>query len=80
MVASTESIASEKAPAIIAKAHREAGALLSREIDRLEALRRVNPNVREAEVEFFRAQWRALDQVLDSARARLDALRVIVAM
>ncbi len=79
IIDSAERIASEQAPAIIASAHQSSGELLSREIDRLEALRHVNPNVREAEVEFFREQWRALDQALDSARARLDALRVIVA-
>jgi ATP-dependent helicase HepA len=80
MIANAETIAGEQAPTIIATAHRDTGELLSREIDRLEALRQVNPNVREAEVEFFREQWRALDQALESATPRLDALRVIVAM
>jgi ATP-dependent helicase HepA len=79
MIGNAEAIAAEQAPAIIATAHRETGELLSREIDRLEALRQVNPNVREAEVEFFREQWRALDQALEAAKPRLDALRVIVA-
>jgi ATP-dependent helicase HepA len=79
MIGNAETIAAEQAPAIIASAHRDTGALLSREIDRLEALRKLNPNVREAEVEFFREQWRALDQALESAKPRLDALRVIVA-
>ncbi len=80
MVESSEKIAAEKAPSIIKAAHAETGELLSREIDRLEALRQVNPNVREEEIDFFREQWRALDQALESAAPRLDALRVVVAM
>ncbi len=79
MIDNAENIAKQQAPEIIASAHRGTGELLSREIDRLEALRKVNPNVREAEVEFFREQWRALDQALETATPRLDALRVIVA-
>jgi ATP-dependent helicase HepA len=79
MIANAEMIAAEQAPAIITTAHHETGELLSREIDRLEALRQVNPNVREAEVEFFREQWRALDLALEGATPRLDALRVLVA-
>ncbi|MDH5784715.1 MAG: RNA polymerase-associated protein RapA [Chromatiales bacterium] len=80
IIASAENLAEQQAPAIIASAHKQSGELLSREIDRLEALRHVNPNVREEEVEFFREQWRALDLALDSAKARLDAVRVVVAM
>jgi ATP-dependent helicase HepA len=79
MINNADAIAKQQAPEIIARAHRDTGALLSREIDRLEALRKVNPNVREAEVEFYREQWRALDLALETAVPRLDAARVIVA-
>jgi len=45
----------------------------------LKALKKVNPNVRDEEITFFETQWQMLEQVLDSAAPRLDALRVIVA-
>jgi len=47
-------------------------------VDRLKALRRVNPNVREEEIAFFEVQQKALVKAIDNAVPRLDALRVIV--
>jgi ATP-dependent helicase HepA len=49
------------------------------EIERLQALARVNPNVRAEEIEFMELQREALAIALDSASFRLDALRVVVA-
>ena len=51
-----------------------------REVNRLKALQQVNPNVRNAEIDFFEQQLQALAQLIDATRLRLDALRVIVAM
>ena len=79
MIARAEEIAREQMPEITGAAHKEAAGLLRCEIDRLEALRQLNPNIRQEEIAFFHQQWRVLDQALDTVSPRLDALRVIVA-
>ena len=48
------------------------------EIQRLQALSKVNPNVRPAEIRALQQEAQALHRHLDQARLRLDALRVIV--
>jgi ATP-dependent helicase HepA len=53
--------------------------ILTREINRLEALQQVDPNARDEEVAYFQQQLQALSQLIDATRLRLDALRVIVA-
>lgn len=68
-----------QAPNILGAAHQQTKQTLLKEINRLKALKLVNPNVREEEITFFETQWRVLDEVLDSAVPRLDAMRVIVA-
>lgn len=67
-----------EAQAIIAAAKVEAEEKLGAELSRLEALRAVNPNIRDDEVEALESNR---EQVLDSlgdAGWRLDALRLIV--
>lgn len=49
------------------------------EIERLKALRQVNPNVRDEEIQFFEQQLQQLTGALKSSNLRLDAVRVIVA-
>jgi ATP-dependent helicase HepA len=66
------------APEILASAHRHSRQTLDREINRLRALHKLNPNVRDEEIDFFERQRAKLDQLLDSASLRLDAIRVIV--
>ncbi|MFV1998366.1 MAG: RNA polymerase-associated protein RapA, partial [Acidiferrobacterales bacterium] len=78
LVAIAEQQALKQAPDILQAAHTQTKQTLQKEINRLKALKKVNPNVRDEEIEFFETQWQALEQVLDSAAPRLDALRVIV--
>ena len=54
--------------------------LLGHEVDRLVALQKVNPGVRDAEIEFFKEQLGHFEKALEHARLRLDAIRVIVAI
>ena len=75
-----EQQAQQQAPAIFDTAHARAEEILMREVNRLKALQQVNPNVRNAEIEFFEQQLQALNSLIDSTRLRLDALRVIVTM
>jgi len=45
----------------------------------LQALSKVNPNIRSEEIAFFEKQLSMLTGVIDGANIRLDAVRVIVA-
>ena len=50
------------------------------EVQRMVALRRHNPNVREEEIEALQAQGLALHRHLQAAALRLDALRLVVTL
>ena len=75
-----ELAADTQVPGIIAEARGNGGELLGHEVDRLVALQKVNPGVRDAEIEFFKEQLRHFEKALEHARLRLDAVRVIVAI
>ena len=79
LIIQCEETARTQAPEILASAHQRSQQILNREINRLRALRQVNPNVRSEEIDFFIQQREMLDRALDSASLRLDAVRVIVA-
>ncbi len=78
LVKKSEEMAKIRAPKILESAHTQTKQTLLKEINRLKALRLVNPNVRDEEIQFFEEQWHALNQVLELANLRLDAIRVIV--
>ncbi len=48
------------------------------ELGRLEALAKVNPNIRQQEIELLKTQNDELKAILDQAQLRLDAIRVLV--
>ena len=73
-----ESLAMQETPVVLALAHQQSKHLLENEMNRLVALQRVNPNIREEEIIFFKDQLTAIDTALDAAHLRLDAVRVIV--
>jgi len=78
MVKHSEQLAQQQAPDILQAAHRHSEQVLQGEIDRLQALASINPNIRQEEIDFFQQQLAALNRLLDSAALRLDAVRVIV--
>jgi ATP-dependent helicase HepA len=78
MIKRAEQQAEQQSPELIDDARARSEQLLQGEVQRLQALARVNPHVRSDEIEFFQQQQQALTQLLDHARLRLDALRVIV--
>jgi ATP-dependent helicase HepA len=51
--------------------------LLTHEVERLEALRRVNDHVRPREIQLARQEQAELAAVLNAGRVRLDAVRMI---
>ena len=74
-----EDLAETQSPEILANAHKQTQQTLQSEINRLTALTRINPNIRQEEIHFFEKQLQALTEVLKSASLRVDAIRVIVA-
>ena len=80
MLEQAELVADTQVPALLADARANGRELLGHEIDRLVALQKVNPGVRDAEIEFFREQLQHFEQALEHARLRLDAVRIIVAV
>ncbi|HHI94164.1 MAG TPA: RNA polymerase-associated protein RapA [Gammaproteobacteria bacterium] len=79
MIETSERLANEKKPQLIAKAHQQALSTLETEIERLQALKAHNPNVREEEIQFFQGQRTAINMALSAATIRLDSIRIIVA-
>lgn len=78
LVTQSEKLANLSAPSIINAAHQRADLALDNEISRLRALIKINPNVREEEINYFAQQKQALDQAIESVNLRLDALRVLI--
>lgn len=77
LVEGAEALAQQRVAAIVANASQRMNAELGREISRLTALQRVNPNVRPEEVTALVRQQIALQQHIQAARLRLDAVRLI---
>jgi len=74
-----EAKAQQLAPEILNEARETAHKLLQQEIRRLESLKRINPNIRDEEINFFRSLLSSVNIVLDATLPRLDAVRIIVA-
>lgn len=71
--------AESQMPTIVSQALDQTNQSFTLEIERLKALHKVNPNVREEEIQFFEQQLENVTAALNSTHLRLDALRVIVA-
>ena len=80
MLESAELIADAQATSLVANAKNSGRDLLGHEVSRLVALQKVNPGVRNDEIEFFQNQLDHFETALEHARLRLDAVRVIVAL
>ncbi len=79
MLQRADELADSQASALIEASKQRGEALLGKEIERLHALKRVNPAIREDEIEQLEQQRQALLSSLERAMIRLDAVRVIVA-
>jgi len=78
LIATAEKIAEKQAPELLKEAHTQSRETLLREINRLKALQKVNPNVRNDEIKFFETQLEIVTKFLDSINLRLDAVRLLV--
>ncbi len=70
--------ATEQTPSIIRQALEQTITNYTSEIRRLAALKRVNPNVRDDEIEALQQELRSIHQHIQGARLRLEATRVVV--
>ncbi|MCG3461974.1 RNA polymerase-associated protein RapA [Xenorhabdus bovienii] len=74
----SEPLVEQQAREVIKKAKKEADNVLSAELSRLEALKAVNPNIRDDELEAVESEHKHLLLNLDQANWRLDAIRLVV--
>ncbi|MEX0447104.1 RNA polymerase-associated protein RapA [Xenorhabdus sp. SGI246] len=74
----SEPLIEQQARELIEKAKKEADEVLSAELSRLEALKAVNPNIRDDELEAIESEHKHLLLNLDQANWRLDAIRLVV--
>ena len=79
MLQRSEKFAELKSEKLLEQAQQQASDTLDKEINRLIALSKVNPNIRAEEIQHFENQLSALSGAIDAANIRLDAVRVIVA-
>ncbi|RTZ14344.1 RNA polymerase-associated protein RapA [Vibrio aquaticus] len=78
MIEAGEKLIVEKVEAIRNQAQQEMQASLNSELERLQALKAVNPNIRDEEIEAIDAQIKELNGYISQAQYQLDSLRMIV--
>jgi len=79
MITASDKLAAQAAPAIVAQAKQLADQLIGQETQRLKDLKEHNPNVRDAEIDYFQQLNRDTHERLDTTVAQLDAIRVMIA-
>jgi len=79
MIAASDKFAEKSTPAILIEANEHVGEVIGLEIQRLVALKAVNPNVRDDEIDYFEQLKIDIQTRLDTTIAQLDAVRVIIA-
>ena len=78
MIEKAELLAAEHEQSIIETANTQMQTLQQSELKRLRALAEVNPNIRQEEIDHLLAEADELQQYLDSAHIKLEAVRVAV--
>ncbi|HDT5889593.1 RNA polymerase-associated protein RapA [Aeromonas dhakensis] len=63
---------------IVDQARAQMAQTLQQDLDRLEALKAVNPNVRDSELDYLRNLQAELHHLIDQTQLKLDAIRFIV--
>ena len=80
MIEQGEALANDQRNELIAAGINRSAEHFSHETERLTALQRVNPNVRQEEIELLIAQVEAMHDHMLDATMRLDAVRLIVSV
>ncbi|MEJ2455242.1 MAG: RNA polymerase-associated protein RapA [Candidatus Thiodiazotropha sp.] len=80
LMTSAESAAQSEVHTLIGRATKRMMSEYTEEIQRMSALRRHNPGVREDEIQLLQTQGAELHRHLQRARLRLDAVRLVVTL
>ena len=80
MLNQNESFVDQYVPELLDAAKAKAAQEYRQEIDRLIALRTVNPNIRQEEIDHFTNESEQIQQQLAATVAQLDAIRVIISI
>lgn len=78
MLQKSEDKAKPQQASLIAAAQQKVSEELNAELDRMRALAKVNPNVRQSEIDYLQERLEASRRYLSQAKLRLDSLRVIM--
>ncbi len=78
LIGAGDKLVESKVEAIRAQAQQEMQVSLNGELERLQALKAVNPNIRDEEIEAIDAQIKELTGYISKAQYQLDSLRMIV--
>lgn len=78
LIGKGQAIAEELKGGIVDKARARMAQTLQQDLDRLEALKAVNPNVRDSELDYLRNLQAELHHLIDQTQLKLDAIRFIV--
>ncbi|WP_324062908.1 RNA polymerase-associated protein RapA [Aeromonas caviae] len=78
LIGKGQAIAEELKARIVYKARAQMAQTLQQDLDRLEALKAVNPNVRDSELDYLRNLQAELHHLIDQTQLKLDAIRFIV--
>ena len=78
MIEQAEQLAGQQEKSIIDAANERMQELQESELQRLQALAKVNPNIRQDEIDYLLAQTGELHHYLDLAHIKLDAIRLAV--
>ena len=78
LIGKGEVIANELKAGIVDKARAQMAQTLQQDLDRLEALKAGNPNVRDSELDYLRNLQAELHHLIDQTQLKLDAIRFIV--
>ncbi|MCG9730239.1 RNA polymerase-associated protein RapA [Shewanella sp. Isolate13] len=78
LLAKAESVASAELQTLTECAREKMTSQLSGELERLKALKAVNPNIRDEELSHLSEQMSELNRYLDSSKLQLDAIRLVL--
>ncbi|MGF1697310.1 RNA polymerase-associated protein RapA [Vibrio lamellibrachiae] len=78
LIEAGENLVTDNVEAVREQAQQEMQASLNGELERLQALKAVNPNIRDEEIEAIDAQIKELTVYISKAQVQLDSLRLIV--
>ncbi|MBY7999996.1 RNA polymerase-associated protein RapA [Vibrio fluvialis] len=78
LITASEVSVMEQVSAIREQAQKEMHQILNGELERLQALKAVNPNIRDEEIEVLEQQIQELTSYIAQAQYQLDSLRLIV--